>query len=298
MDAQQQASVERALALLRRLREQGLWPNGRRSLMADSYGLLLLLALERRTGDESFAAAAVDLAVQAEHALGRPLGILREEENGSGQGFVETAMWLYALARLARIEPEFRRKGALLAHEIRPSFLLPGPHVLGALADDLEPCAGPTSAVAPFFGLVAARALDDPCLGELEELLSGLCARIAGGLHAETAYGAGRLLWAACWLRREPWAPALRRRCLRTLDALWSHDGRFLERAQADGNWTTAGNAAAALGLVCAQARPERAARAVLGVSREPDGRPAPTLASLMAGCVDLPEELSCGGRS
>jgi hypothetical protein len=142
------------LGKLRWMRERRIWPNGLRYLWTDAFGVVLLVSLYEELGEVSFIDEAEWVVAEVGRVLGRPRGIrIGEEPDRDGQYFHYLAMWLYALAVLARHNPRYRRQGIELVHAIHDRFLLPGRGVLWKMKEDLS---GPY----PGYGLGGLDAFD------------------------------------------------------------------------------------------------------------------------------------------
>ena len=91
------------LAKLRWMRKASIWPNGLRYLWTDAFGVVLLVSLYEELGKNAYIDEAEWLVAEVDRVLGRPRGIrIGEESDRDGQYFHYLAMWLYALAVLAR----------------------------------------------------------------------------------------------------------------------------------------------------------------------------------------------------
>ena len=89
------------------MRSNRIWPNGLRYLWTDAFGVVLLVSLYEEFGVDSYLDDAENLVADVQRVLGRPLGIrIGEEPDRDGQYFHYLAMWLYALAVLARYRPK------------------------------------------------------------------------------------------------------------------------------------------------------------------------------------------------
>jgi hypothetical protein len=109
------------------IREQGIWPSGLRYLWTDAFGVVLYVSPYRKTGEERWLDEAEQLVAEVERVLGRPRGLrIGEAPDREGQYYHYLAMWLFALARLGDIKPEYRERGIALARTIHPAFVLPG----------------------------------------------------------------------------------------------------------------------------------------------------------------------------
>ena len=80
---------------------------------------MLLVSLYEELKDERFLDEAERLVAEVERVLGRKRGIrIGEEADRDGQYFHYLAMWLYALAVLGRLKPDYRERGVALARDI------------------------------------------------------------------------------------------------------------------------------------------------------------------------------------
>ena len=152
------------LAKLRWMREASIWPNGLRYLWTDAFGVVLLVSLYKELGKNAYIDEAEWLVAEVDRVLGRPRGIrIGEEPDRDGQYFHYLAMWLYALAVLARYIPSYRRKGIELVRQIHDPFVLPRRGVIWKMQEDLS---GPypgygLGALDSFDGYVSYRMLDE-----------------------------------------------------------------------------------------------------------------------------------------
>ena len=156
--------VEYVLAKLRWMRGRGIWPNGLRYLWTDAFGVVLLVSLYEELGKDVYIDEAQQVVAEVDRVLGRPRGIrIGEEPDRDGQYFHYLAMWLYALAVLAKYVPSFRRKGIELVRQVHDAFVLPGRGVIWKMQEDLS---GPYpgygfGALDAFDGYVSYRMLDE-----------------------------------------------------------------------------------------------------------------------------------------
>ena len=222
--------IDYVLAKLRWMREMRIWPNGLRYLWTDAFGVVLLASLHEAIGGDKFIDEAEWVVAEVDRVLGRPRGIrIGEEADRGGQYFHYLAMWLYALAVLARHVPDHRRKGVELVHQIHDPFVLRGRGVLWKMAEDLS---GPYpgygfGALDAFDGYVSYRMLDETALtreiGEMRELID----RDARKLVVTQDLGLGMMLWMSHFFPAEPWARLQRQRCLHMLETMWVEEGYF-----------------------------------------------------------------------
>ncbi|HUJ36847.1 MAG TPA: hypothetical protein VLW88_04130 [Hyphomicrobium sp.] len=257
-------SIDYVLAKLRWMREQRIWPNGLRYLWTDAFGVVLLVSLHEVLGGDNFIDEAQSVVTEVDRVLGRPRGIrIGEEPDRDGQYFHYLAMWLYALAMLARYEPSCRTKGIELVHQIHDPFVLPGRGVLWKMTEDLR---GPYpgygfGALDAFDGYVSYRMLDEtelaPEIGEMRQLIE----REAGKLVITQDLGLGMMLWMSHFFPEEPWARVQRQRCLHMLDAMWVGEGFFCREPASRGLKFAFTNYGVSVGLQAVNAMPERVER-------------------------------------
>jgi hypothetical protein len=67
-------TVAQVLGRLEWMRAQGIWPNGKRYLWTDAFGVVLLLSLYRELNRNQFLDEAEWLVAEVERVLGRPRG--------------------------------------------------------------------------------------------------------------------------------------------------------------------------------------------------------------------------------
>jgi hypothetical protein len=105
------------------MRAERIWPNGRRYLWTDGFGLVLLVLLYAELGDEKLLDQAEWLVAEVDRVLGRVRGVrIGEAPDRDGQYFHYLAVWLYALSVLARYLPAYRRKGIDLVRQTHRAF--------------------------------------------------------------------------------------------------------------------------------------------------------------------------------
>jgi hypothetical protein len=263
-DALPLKDTEYVLRKLDWTRAEGIWPNGRRYLWTDAFGVVLLVSLYRATGDQRWLDEARWVESEVERVLGRPRGIrIGEAEDRDGQYFHYLAMWLFALARLGAVDERYRTRGLELAREIHRPFVIPGRGVIWKMKEDL-------SAPYPGFGLGALDAFDGyvsyRMLGERE-----LAAEIAEmkalidaqyrNLDITQDLGIGMMLWLSHFFPDEEWARVQRERCLRTLDRMWVRPGVFAREPSQPNVFYAFTNYGVSIGLQSVGAMPDRVAR-------------------------------------
>jgi hypothetical protein len=116
-----------ALNKLSWMRSQKIWPNGRRYLWTDAFGVVLLVSLYAELQQQQYLDDAQWVVAEVDRVLGRPRGVrIGEAAERDGQYFHYLAMWFYALAVLGRHLPGYRLKGIALARDTHAAFVVPG----------------------------------------------------------------------------------------------------------------------------------------------------------------------------
>lgn len=246
-------------------RAERIWPNGLRYLWTDAFGLVLYVSLYRELGDEHWLHEAEELVAAVEQVLGRPRGIrIGEAPDRDGQYFHYLAMWLFALARLGDLDPQYRERGIALARDIHPAFVIPGRGVIWKMKEDLS---GPypgygLGAMDAFDGYVSYRLLSDEALAaEIVDMKALIDAQYRT-LDIDQDLGLGMMLWLAHFFPEEPWASVQLTRGLGALDSLWIEPPGYFARASDARNVRIAfANYGVSLGLQAIGRWPERVNR-------------------------------------
>jgi hypothetical protein len=247
------------------MRAEQIWPNGLRYLWTDAFGVVLYVSLYRELGETRWLDEAEWLVADVERVLGRPRGLrIGEAADRDGQYFHYLAMWLFALARLGELKPEYRNRGITLARDIHPAFVIPGRGVVWKMTEDLSaryPGYG-LGAMDAYDGYVSYRILDAEALAPEISQMRGLIERTWRTLEIEQDLGLGMMLWLAHFFPDEPWAKLQATRALRTLGAMWVDPPGYFCRAPGlrDAKFAFT-NYGVSLGLQAADAWPERVER-------------------------------------
>ncbi len=255
-------AIEHVLATLRWLRDARIWPNGRRYLWTDAFGVVLLLSLRDTLLEDDWLAEAEWVVAEVDRVLARPHGIrIGEGEDHDGQYFHYLAMWLFALQRLGRVVPRYRERALALARDVHPRFVLPGTGVWWKMRDDLsEPYPGCGLGVLDaFHGLVVYRLIDEHALASEIADMRQLVADSYPRLDVTQDLGLGMTLWLSHFFPDERWARVLRERALRTLDGMWiDPPGYFCREPSMPETKFAFTNYGVSLGLQAVAAHPER----------------------------------------
>jgi hypothetical protein len=226
--------VDYVLNKLAWMQTEQIWPNGLRYLWTDAFGLVLYVSLYYELREKRWLDEAERLVADVERVLGRPRGLrIGEAPDRDGQYFHYLAMWLFALARLGDVKPEYRLRGIALARDIHPAFVRPGRGVIWKMKEDLS---GPYpgygfGAMDAYDGYVAYRTLDDEALAPEITQMRNLMERDWRTLKIDQDLGLGMMLWLAHFFPDEPWAKAQTKRALATLDTMWIDPPGYFCRA-------------------------------------------------------------------
>ena len=257
--------IDYVLAKLEWLRQERIWPNGLRYLWTDAFGVVLYLSLHQETGQGHWIEDAEQLVADVERVLGRARGLrIGEASDRDGQYFHYLAMWLFALARLGDVRPEYRAKGIRLAKDIHPAFVIPGRGVIWKMAEDLSaPYPGyGLGAMDAFDGYVSYRLLDEKALAPEIADMRALIDRQYPRLDIDQDLGLGMMLWLASFFPQEDWAKVQTRRAIAALDRLWIDPPGYFGRASDARHIRIAfANYGVALGLQAVGRWPERVDR-------------------------------------
>jgi hypothetical protein len=242
------------------LRAEKIWPNGRRYLWTDAFGVVLLVSMHAELHNKDYLDQAQWLVAEVNRVLGRPHGLrIGEAADRDGQYFHYLAMWLFAMAVLGRYVPAFRQTGIELARDIHPAFLVPGHGVWWKMKEDLS---GPypgygVGGLDPFDGYVSYRLLDEKSLAreiaDMGQLIEG-----SRNLLITQDLGIGMMLWMTQFFPAEDWAVTQRARGLTILDRLWVDDGYFCREPELRDVKFAFTNYGVSIGLQAVKAMPER----------------------------------------
>lgn len=243
---------------------QRIWPNGRRYLWTDAFGVVLLVSLYAELQEARYLEEARWLVGEVERVLGRRRGIrIGEAEDREGQYFHYLAMWLYALRVLGRYLPDYRTRGVELAREIHDAFVVPGRGVWWKMKEDLS---GPYpgygfGGLDAFDGYVSYRLLDEVALSDEIADMRRLMENMSPGLRITQDLGLGMMLWMTHFFPEEDWARMQRRRCLATLDRMWVDAGYFCREPDLREVKFAFTNYGVAVGVQAVDAMPDRVLR-------------------------------------
>jgi hypothetical protein len=243
------------------MRAQDIWPNGRRYLWTDAFGVVLLVSLYAELEERKYLDEAEAVVATVDRVLGRRRGIrIGEAPDRDGQYFHYLAMWLYALGVLGRHLPDYRRKGVELVRQIHDSFVVPNRGVVWKMNEDLSaPYPGyGFGALDAFDGYVSYRLLDEKTLSREIADMRLLIDRSAADLHITQDLGLGMMLWMTHFFPDEDWARTQKTRCLGMLDRMWMVEGYFCREPGLHQVKFAFTNYGVSVGLQAVDAMPER----------------------------------------
>jgi hypothetical protein len=258
-------AIEYVLRKLDWMRARRIWPNGKRYLWTDAFGVVLLVSLYRELARKEFLEQAESVVADVERVLGRRRGFrIGEAPDRDGQYFHYLAMWIFALSRLGAIIPEYRAKAIRIVKDIHSAFVIPGHGVIWKMREDLSaPYPGfGLGALDSFHGYVVYRSLDDAALaGEIAQMKM-IIERSYLDLTITQDLGLGMMLWMTRFFPDERWARVQRVRSLSMLDRIWiDPPGYFCREPGASSVKFAFTNYGVSLGLQAVGMWPERVAR-------------------------------------
>ncbi|MGC1678443.1 MAG: hypothetical protein WA740_13025 [Candidatus Binataceae bacterium] len=218
------ANVTIVLRKLDRMREQCIWPDGKRYLWTDAFGVVLLVSLYNELKRKNFLDEAERVVANVERVLGRRRGFrIGEAADRDGQYFHYLAMWIFALTRLGKIVPEYRTKAIRLVKDIHRAFVIPGRGVHWKMLEDLSaPYPGfGLGALDPFHGYVVYRLLGEDALADEIRQMKTIVERSYQDLVITQDLGLGMMLWMTSFFPEERWARVHHERSLAMLDRMW-----------------------------------------------------------------------------
>jgi len=260
-----QKQIDKVLARLAWMREEKIWPNGRRYLWTDAFGVVLLVSLYQELHDQRWLDEAERVVDEVNRVLGRKRGIrIGEAADRDGQYFHYLAMWLFTLSRLAAIDDRYRQRAIDLVRQIHRPFVIPGTGVIWKMKEDLS---GPypgygLGALDAFDGYVSYRLIDEQALApEIAEMKS-LIDAVYATLTITQDLGLGMMLWLAHFFPGEEWSRVQRERALATLDRMWiDPPGVFCREPYLPGVFFAFTNYGVSVGLQSVNAMDDRVVR-------------------------------------
>ena len=226
--------IDYVLAKLEWMRGERIWPNGLRYLWTDAFGLVLLVSLYRKFGEQTWLDQSEDLVGEVDQVLGRPRGYrIGQAADRDGQYFHYLAMWLFALGQLGEHKPQYRARAIEIVKDIHSAFVVPGIGVIWKMQEDLsEPYPGyGLGAMDAFDGYVAYRLLDETALAPEIKEMRDLIDLQGRTLAIDQDLGSGIMLWLTHFFPDEAWAKLQMARSLTALDHLWIDPPGYFARS-------------------------------------------------------------------
>ncbi len=257
--------IDYVLDKLAWMRERRIWPNGRRYLWTDAFGVVLLVSLHAESGERRYLDQACELVAEVERVLGRPRGLrIGEAADRDGQYFHYLAMWMYALAVLGRYAPGYTLKGVELARDVHEAFVVPGRGVWWKMREDLS---GPYpgfegfGALDAFDGYVSYRLLDEAALASQISDMRMLIGQSHEKLVITQDLGIGMMLWMSHFFPLEQWAVIQRSRGVAMLGQMWVNDAWFCREPGLQDVKFAFTNYGVSIGLQAVGSMPDRVAK-------------------------------------
>ena len=258
-------TIEYVLRKLEWMRARHIWPNGKRYLWTDAFGVVLLVSLYGELGRKELLEEAESVVANVERVLGRRRGLrIGEAPDRDGQYFHYLAMWIFALSRLGAILPKYRTKAVQVVKDIHGAFVIPGQGVIWKMQEDLSaPYPGfGLGALDSFHGYVVYRSLGDTTLASEIAQMKMIIERSYPALTITQDLGLGMMLWMTRFFPDERWAQVQRVRSLSMLDRIWiDPPGYFCREPGASSVKFAFTNYGVSLGLQAVGTWPERVAR-------------------------------------
>jgi len=292
-------TIEAVLRKLDWMRAQRIWPNGRRYLWTDAFGVVLLVSLYRELARKEFLEQAESVVADVVQVLGRRRGFrIGEAPDRDGPYFHYLAMWIFALSGLGAIIPEYRAKAIGIVKDIHSAFVIPGHGVIWKMQEDLSaPYPGfGLGALDSFHGYVVYRSLDELALdGEIAQMKM-IVEQSYSDLTITQDLGLGMMLWMTSFFPEERWARVQRERSLANLERMWiDPPGYFCREPGAPSVKFAFTNFGVSLGLQAVEVWPERVARlnSFFEVYRSGDEYDTDAITHVMACVSSLPGEFT-----
>jgi hypothetical protein len=289
------SEIDWVLRKLDWMRAERIWPNGRRYLWTDAFGVVLLATLHRALREPRFLTEAEWVVGEVERVLGRPRGIrIGEAIDRDGQYYHYLAKWIFALTRLGAIRPAYRERALELVREIHEPFIRRGVGVVWKMKEDLS---GPypgfgLGGLDAFDGYVVYRLLDERALAGPIRDMREIIDLAYPEMHITQDLALGMMLWLCHVFPGEAWARLQRARCLATLDRMWiDPPGYFCREPQAPDVKFAFTNFGVSLGLRAVGEMKDRVERLhhFFETYRAGDAYDTDAITHVMACCAHLP---------
>ena len=245
------------------MRAQDIWPNGRRYLWADAFGVVLLVSFTSRRRSANISTRRNGSLLKSIACLGAPAGFASAKRPTAMASISITSPCGFMRSVLGRHLPDYRRKGVELVRQIHDRFVVPDRGVVWKMNEDLSaPYPGyGFGALDAFDGYVSYRLLDEKALSREIADMRLLIDRSAPDLHITQDLGLGMMLWMTQFFPDEDWARTQKARCLGMLDRMWVDEGYFCREPGLHQVKFAFTNYGVSVGLQAVNAMPERIRR-------------------------------------
>eukprot|EP01080_Neovahlkampfia_damariscottae_P007809 gene7809-12282_t len=251
------SNLSKVLNKLQWMKKEKIWPNGKRYLWTDSYGIILLVSLYKETKEIKYLQEAEWVIDDVKKKLGRKKGVrIGEDPDRDGQYFHYLSKWVYALNEIGKFIPQYHDEAVKTIKDIHPHFYVPHRGIIWKMKEDL-------SGIYEGYGFggldhydafVTYRQIDENSLGKEISQVYELVKRDYNNFSCSQDLGLGETLWMAHHYPKENWAEHLTTFCLNQLNDMWvsnSKDkGYFMRDAVWERNFILAfGNFGVSIGL-------------------------------------------------
>jgi len=248
------------------MKERKIWPNGQRYLWTDAFGVVNLLSLYKKLGEEKYLIQAEEVVNNVYKVLGRKKGLrIGEQPDRDGQYYHYLAKWMYALNEFGKIKPEYHCKAVDLVKQIHPHFIVPGRGVIWKMKEDLSgPYPGYGYGGLDFYeGYTVYRLIDETALSSEISDMNNLIQKDFHHFKCTQDLGLGDMLWHCHFFPQEEWSKLIKDRCCKTLNAMWRDKGNdggyFVRDIKYEPNYILSfGNSGISIGLQAQNMWPER----------------------------------------
>ena len=251
------SNIPKVLKKLEWMKNQKIWPNGKRYLWTDSYGIILLVSLYKETNQIKYLNEAESVIQDVKKVLGRKKGLrIGEEPDRDGQYFHYLMKWVYALNEIGKYIPKYHLEAITTIKDIHPHFFIPNKGILWKMKEDL-------SASYPGYGFggldhfdafVTYRQVDPLELGNEISQVYHLVKRDYKNFTCTQDLGLGETLWMTSHYPEEDWSIHMKNYCINNLNEMWvsksQKEGYFMRDLMWERNYILAfGNFGVSIGL-------------------------------------------------
>jgi hypothetical protein len=218
------SNFQKVLRKLEWMKNEGIWPNGKRYLWTDSYGIILLVSLYKETKEEKFLNDAEFVVGEVKRVLGRSKGVrIGEEPDREGQYFHYLMKWVHALNEIGRYIPKYHKEAIQTIKDIHPHFYVPNAGIFWKMKEDL-------SENYPGFGFgsldcydafITYRLVDKDVLSKEISQISTLVEKYYKSFSCSQDLGLGEVLWMTHYFPDEKWSKHIQNVSIETLNKMW-----------------------------------------------------------------------------